>query len=132
MERRLFTAEEADELLPWLRGVLQKIGECRNQINSKLEEIKPLSQKSKSNGGGRLGEELKLKQEEISELSEAANKLNEEIQHKGCILKDLDNGLVDFPSMRGGREVYLCWCLGEERVSYWHELDTGFASRQPL
>jgi hypothetical protein len=50
----------------------------------------------------------------------------------GCVLKDMDQGLVDFLTRRDGREVYLCWRYGEERVAYWHELQAGFAGRRPL
>jgi hypothetical protein len=54
------------------------------------------------------------------------------IQELGCELKDIDMGLVDFPALREGRVVYLCWRYGEDRLRYWHELDAGFAGRQPL
>ena len=60
------------------------------------------------------------------------NALLAEINGFGCELKGLGEGLIDFPSKREGRTVYLCWKLGEERIAYWHELDTGFASREPL
>ncbi len=56
----------------------------------------------------------------------------EELQEAGCELKDPDTGLIDFLSLRDEREVYLCWRLGEDRIRFWHDLDTGFAGRQPL
>ncbi len=55
-----------------------------------------------------------------------------ELDSFGCELKDPDIGLIDFLSMRNGREIYLCWMLGEERINFWHYLHTGFAGRQPL
>jgi len=60
------------------------------------------------------------------------NGLIEKVQGMGVELKDVEVGLIDFRSIREGREVYLCWQLGEEHVTHWHELDTGFAGRQPL
>jgi hypothetical protein len=62
------------------------------------------------------------------QLQEAVGK----IQEIGCVVKDLDLGLVDFPSLLKGEEVYLCWKLGEERVGYWHGMEEGFAGRKPL
>jgi len=56
----------------------------------------------------------------------------EEIQQTGCVVKDLDEGLVDFPCLREGEAVYLCWKLGEQRIEYWHGIDEGFAGRKPL
>jgi hypothetical protein len=58
--------------------------------------------------------------------------LANELATFGCVLKDPDKGLIDFLSLRNGREIYLCWVLGEERINFWHYLDTGFAGRQPL
>ena len=54
------------------------------------------------------------------------------IQETGCVVKDLDEGLVDFPSLIEGEEVYLCWKLGEEHIDFWHGVDEGFAGRKPL
>ena len=69
---------------------------------------------------------------EAQALVKRLNELLAEINGLGCELKGLDEGLIDFPTERDGRTVYLCWRLGEERIAYWHELDTGFAGRQPL
>ncbi len=59
-------------------------------------------------------------------------RLLETLEQSGIVLRDIDRGLVDFPSMMDGREVYLCWELGEEEVAYWHELDGGYVGREPL
>jgi hypothetical protein len=55
-----------------------------------------------------------------------------QLQALGVVVKDLDRGLIDFPHRREGREVYLCWEYGEERIDYWHETDSGYSGRQPL
>ena len=71
-------------------------------------------------------------QRDLSGHAQTLRKLAEELSSFGCELKDPDRGLIDFLSLRDGREIYLCWYLGEERINYWHYLHTGFAGRQPL
>jgi hypothetical protein len=71
-------------------------------------------------------------QKELTQHLEALQALIDELNEFGCVLKDPDMGLIDFLSLRNGREVYLCWHLGENRINYWHNLDAGFAGRQPL
>ena len=84
-------------------------------------------------GNGQLAQaDLKTAQEGLEQAVAALNGLAEQINELGCELKDIDQGLIDFRTEMDGREVYLCWKLGEERVEWWHELDTGFAGRQPL
>src|SRR6266446_4005299 len=69
---------------------------------------------------------------QIQEHRQTLQALVAELEEFGCVLKDPDVGLIDFLSLRNGREIYLCWLLGEERINYWHYLDAGFAGRQPL
>jgi hypothetical protein len=69
---------------------------------------------------------------EPSSIADAVHKAVEELHQLGVILRDVEHGIVDFPHLRDGREVFLCWKLGEERVRYWHELDAGFDARKPL
>ena len=59
-------------------------------------------------------------------------RLLETLEESGIVLRDIDRGLVDFPALSDGREIYLCWELGEDEVAYWHELEAGFGGRQPL
>jgi len=81
-----------------------------------------------------------LRRGEVEEVRAEAGRLNDEINSRlqeitdlGVLVKDLDLGLIDFPALREGREVYLCWQLGEEgRIAWWHETDAGFAGRQPF
>jgi hypothetical protein len=86
-----------------------------------------------SDGKGRLGE---AHQEELQQVidrdQERMKEYIEELQYLGIELKDFDTGLIDFPSRRENREVYLCWKLGEAEVAHWHELEAGFAGRQKI
>ena len=72
------------------------------------------------------------KQKAAQELIERLNKLGAELRELGCELKGIDEGLIDFPAEREGRTIYLCWRLGEDAITHWHEVDTGFGGRQSL
>ena len=120
-ERR-FTPEEANALLPELTELLPTVREARQTIFRAGEHIKSTAP---TNGGGVQGKEY---WETISTLRRAIEHLAEE----GIILRDAETGLVDFPSTRDGREVFLCWRLGEPGVAFWHGERGGFAGRRPL
>lgn len=77
-------------------------------------------------------QELVRKKNEREQSMARLEEVVGEIQETGCVVKDVDEGLVDFPTLRDGREVYLCWKLGEKRIEYWHGMDEGFAGRKPL
>ena len=122
---RLFTVEEANALLPTLQEVLSEVALHRDALREKAPHMEPILRAAMANGGGRAGSEYGLE----------AYKLYldvERIRELGVVLKDLDMGLLDFPHEREGRIVFLCWHPPEERVAYWHDLDAGYAGRQPL
>jgi hypothetical protein len=101
---------------------MMAIGE---KIRARQPEIWSLVEKSAGNGGN----------VELSKMLPDFDRLHEllhQVQDMGIQVKDLTIGLVDFAALRGGREVYLCWQYGEEGIQYWHELDAGFAGRQPI
>jgi hypothetical protein len=122
---RLFTVEEANALLPILQEILNDLAVHRDALREKAPHMEPILRGSIGNGGGRAGSEYGL---ETYRLYLAV----ERIRDLGVVLKDLDVGLLDFPHERDGRIVFLCWHPPEERVSYWHDLDAGYAGRQPL
>jgi hypothetical protein len=106
--------------------------ESRAVLVAELERQQELTGITKANGGGfnpRLPAEIDAAVEAATaELSACI----EELTELGVQVKDLDTGLVDFPSFRDGDEVLLCWQLGEDEIAWWHTLDGGFAGRQPL
>lgn len=126
-----FTREEAEALLPQITVVLLKIQEHRQAMQHTEEELSVLRAQSMNNGH-HLHERIERLQKTLVEHIEALQTLARELKHFGCELKDPDTGLIDFLSMREGREIYLCWRLGEDSINYWHYLDTGFMGRQPL
>jgi hypothetical protein len=123
--RKLFTVEEANALLPKLRELLDDLALHRGALHEKAPHLEPILKSAGTNGGGRVGSEYGV---EAYNLYLAIGR----IQDLGVILKDLDMGLLDFPHEREGRVVFLCWHPPEERVEFWHEIETGYAGRQPL
>jgi hypothetical protein len=123
--RKLFTVEEANALLPKLQELLDDLALHRDALHDKAPHLEPILKSAGTNGGGRVGSEYGV---EAYNLYLAIGR----IQELGVILKDLDMGLLDFPHEREGRVVFLCWHPPEERVEFWHEIETGYAGRQPL
>ena len=123
--QRLFTVEEANALLPTLRETLDEIALHRDALRKRAPEMEPILRAATENGGGRAGSEYGV---EAYKLYLAIGRITD----LGVVLKDLDMGLLDFPHEREGRVVFLCWHPPEESVEYWHDLDAGYAGRQPL
>ncbi len=126
-----FTREEAEALLPQISVVLRNIQESRGKMQQSEEELGALRLQAMGNGH-HLHERMMDLQKELARHIQTLQMLDSELKEFGCELKDADSGLIDFLSLRDGREIYLCWRLGEERINFWHYLDTGFAGRQPL
>jgi len=122
---RFFTLDEANATLALIHPLLGEIMEIRQAILEKQPEVWPVLAKAAGNGGSLAASQV---EHEFSRL----NQLVHRVQATGAVLKDLDLGLIDFPAQRNGREVYLCWKFGEDQIRYWHDLDSGFAGRQPL
>jgi hypothetical protein len=133
MADRYFNRSEAQELLPVITRELEH-GRRRKQTIDQLEqELAQAAARIMVLGGSIPShEELTKKRAEALRLTAQLKQAIERIQATGCVVKDLDEGLVDFPSLLDGQEVYLCWKLGEERIAYWHGLEEGFAGRKPL
>ncbi len=117
-----YTAEEANDLLPSLRAALQNIRHARQVVLAGGERIR---ETAPFDGGGEHGREF---WEALQTLRREVEGLNAQ----GIVLRDPETGLVDFPAQRDGRDIFLCWRLGEDRVAYWHGPDSGFAGRKAL
>jgi hypothetical protein len=125
MHERIFTLSEAIALLPDLRSILQEMTDEWNQIKSLNPQIQKARDKAQFDGHSPYGVEY---MESVSHLMFVL----QQIRNMGVLLKDVDRGLCDFPYMKDGRVVYLCWHLGEETIGYWHDIEAGFAGREPL
>jgi hypothetical protein len=128
-ERRYFTVEEARALVPRLRGLLIALQAEKRELDQLLGELRRLAPLAFLNGHGA---QLKRIEPRVAELTRSIREKVRVIHQLGVEVKDLDMGIVDFPSLRDGREVYLCWRVDEPTVAYWHDLDAGFRGRQPL
>ncbi len=124
LHERHYTREEANELLPQIDALLRKLRESKDRLTD-ADAHEALSEAAPGNGGGEHGTQVGEGFLEVRRLLETLNEA-------GIVVRDLDRGLIDFPSLLDGREVYLCWELGEESVDYWHELDGGYGGREPL
>jgi hypothetical protein len=128
---RLFSPEEASAMLPTLRRLVGRLREAKRELDRESAELEALLERSAGNGHG-LGQEVARRRASVANLAAEIEDLLSEVQDLGCEVKGVDEGLIDFRSWREGRVVYLCWRLGEDAIRFWHELDTGFAGRQPL
>jgi hypothetical protein len=128
---RLFSFDEASELLPRLQEVVSEMQEKKRALDRLQEQIGALTGRA-SGDGHLLARDLSAKRAQADAVSKEMNALLAEITEMGCELKGIDEGLIDFPHERDGRVIYLCWKLGEERIEWWHDVDAGFAGRQAL
>ena len=122
---KLFSVEEANALLPELRGLLEGVALHRDALRERAPHLEPILRSASHNGGGRVGSEYGVEAYRLYRVIDRFREL-------GVILKDIDVGLLDFPHEREGRIVFLCWHPPEERVGYWHEIEAGYSGRQPL
>ena len=124
LHARHYTRAEANALRPWVAERIKRLREARDRLAASRAAT-TLDETTRLSGGAHPG----------SDHARAAvlyALILEEFEQHDIVVRDLDRGLVDFPSIREGREVYLCWEEGEEGIGWWHDLDAGHAGRQPL
>lgn len=124
---KLFTIEEANALLPSVRQLLQRLQRFRRRLSAYTQEARQAAEQADQGGGGIPDGLLYARL-----LTNFAGEMSD-LESMGVQLKDFERGLVDFPSMRDGRVVLLCWQLDEgDELEWWHDMDAGFAGRTPL
>jgi hypothetical protein len=128
--RRLFTPAEANSALEVVRPVAERLvavrARMRELVSAQGKHVTAIG----GNGAGYAASDLGATQAELAELAEQAASLVAELDGIGVVVKDLDLGLLDFPALRDGEEVELCWQVGEESVAYWHPLEAGYRGRK--
>jgi hypothetical protein len=129
---RHFTPEEANEALAEVRPLVEQMVEERRLHRLALERQEELESRIRGNGGGIPPAELAESAAEVERVARELAGIVDEIVARGAEVKDLDEGLVDFPALRRGETVLLCWRLGEDEIGYWHSVEDGFAGRRPL
>lgn len=120
-----FTLQEANEALNIIRPLMDQVQKIRQKILEKQPEAWPAIEKSAGNGGNRALSNMVQDFEKFDALVHR-------IQDTDVLIKDINIGLLDFPALRDGSEVYLCWQYGEGEIAFWHEVEAGFAGRQPI
>ena len=127
MEHRFekhYTREEAQALLPQLRQWLKRLNELRHDVERSDKRLSSLMHPGNDLGGDLVNKWIRT----LAEMQE----LLSEFQRRDIQIKDLERGLVDFPAIIGGKEVFLCWEQDEDAVEFWHDLDTGYSGRERL
>ena len=129
---RHFTPEEANAALEQVRPLVEQLVAGRTEHIAALERQEELERKIRGNGGGIPPAKLAQATAEVDALARRLAQLVDEIAGHGAEVKDLDSGLIDFPALRNGETVLLCWQLGEDEIGFWHGTDDGYAGRRPL
>jgi hypothetical protein len=132
VSQRYFTAEEANDALQDVRPLTEELVGHRRALVELQELQSSLTERIAGNGGHVDPRELQDLQERLDEEVAGIARCVARIHEAGALVKDLDEGLVDFPARREGADVLLCWRLGEDEIGYWHGLDEGFSGRKPL
>lgn len=127
---KIFSVDEAEETLPLVRRVIQDLTDEYPRWRGAVADYEVLSGGAKADNGET--DELLSARQRVMAHAERINECLRELEQIGCVFKGFENGLVDFYALREDRLVFLCWQLGEEHVSHWHEVDTGFSGREPI
>ena len=132
MTEREFTLEEAREIVPWLVATFHTLEPPRSRAKQIDAAIKELSSRIKGNGGGSSQRQLERLQRALRDVSGEIDAAVSDILDHGILVKGVEPGLVDFPHLKDGQQVYLCWREGESEIGFWHDVAAGFAGRRPL
>lgn len=122
---RFFTLAQANQLLEVLHPLIAEMLAARDAILALQPQLEVVLNKAVHNGGSIISAEA-------LDAFDALKKSLYTIQQYDVFVKDVNSGLIDFPSIRDGQAVFLCWQFGEEKISFWHELETGYDGRQPI
>jgi hypothetical protein len=131
---RFFTEEEANAALEVVRPLVERLVDARKRLVHVAGRLEEVEGRVSGNGGGLDPERVRELQDRAAEAANDIAGLVSELEEAGVQVKDLDQGLVDFPALHPERDetVLLCWRLGEDAVAYWHGVEEGFAGRKPL
>ncbi|CAN5356681.1 DUF2203 domain-containing protein [soil metagenome] len=129
---KLFSVAEANAMLPLVRAIASDIVNRATDLRDRQERLERISKNERKALGEVHAAEIQQAEEDFERDQNQLQECVAELSRLGVELKDYFSGLVDFPSRRDNRVVYLCWRLGEESVAHWHELDAGVAGRQKL
>ena len=128
-----FTLAEAQSLVPRLEASLRGAVSLKSEYEEAERVVRGFLERVTLMGGMMVDrEQVRAVRERREKAAHRLKAVIEEIQETGCVVKDLDMGLIDFPTLLRGVEVYLCWKLGEPRIEYWHRVEEGYRGRKPI
>jgi hypothetical protein len=129
---RTFTLEEANATLDTLRPIVERMVAHHRRLVEAQSRQRQLVTRIAGNGGDLVPSDLRELGERIQSEADAIARCAEKIDAAGAQVKSLEDGLIDFPALRGDDVVLLCWKLGEDEIGFWHGTDEGFAGRKPV
>ena len=133
MSERLFSPEDVEALIPTLTEIVDRLRAAHGEVETRRNRMQAEQQRLALAGGGVLDQaRWRADREALDKATKAAHAAMERLQALGGVPKGIEEGLVDFPHLREGRVVNLCWKYGETRIRFWHGMDEGYASRKPL
>lgn len=132
VEERKYTLEEANAVLPWLEDLLTRMVPLRDRLESQQVELMSLMQRRSGNGASSHDQEIVEIQKTMDDLAQELRGHLQDIADRGILVRDIVRGLVDFPSVQDGQDIFLCWLRGEPQIDFWHWTNEGFGSRKPL
>jgi hypothetical protein len=130
--KKFYTPEEANATLPLVRRIVEDVVSLAQELRERHDRLQRLGTIPAMTADDPYAEELEQVEREFARGRERMEGYESELKELGIELKDYFMGLVDFPCWMDGREVYLCWRLGEAEITHWHEVHTGFAGRRKL
>jgi hypothetical protein len=130
---RFFTLQQAEQVLPDVAAAIREAISLKAEYEKSEVERQTFSRRIAVQGGVRVDRAHLLEQKNRrQEVAAALEQAIEKVHEFGCLVKDLDIGLIDFPTLFQGKEVYMCWKLGEPGIQFWHGVDEGFRGRKPI
>ena len=130
---KFFTLHQAQQLLPRVETAIREAISLRSEYENAESDVQKFSNRIMMLGGALVDRELfSQRQERVESGARRLKQSIEKIHSYGCVIKDLDIGLIDFPTHYRGNEVYLCWKLGETGIQFWHGMDEGFSGRKEI
>jgi hypothetical protein len=129
---KLFSPEKANALIPELAPLIEELWEKRRDLAIRLLENDPALRAGRAAGTSATNPERRSEARRCTELKAEIVRIVNRIEAYGCVVKDVDLGLLDFPAVREGRPVFLCWKAGETAIEHWHGTDENFSERKAL
>jgi len=132
MRHRIFTLHEASNLIPWVDVRLSELADLENNLIDARHNYTELLNSRNNNGHSSSENDIETARKDMERFIEDFQKILDSISNEGILVRHVQSGLIDFPTLREGREVYLCWIRGEDQIEFWHETNVGYSDRQSL